>query len=51
MCTICNSTFVEPVCCTQGHIFCRSCAIEYLVKQKKLIAQAKEQADVDLKKK
>jgi len=38
MCIICNSRYVEPTACDQGHLFCRPCVIEYLVKQKKKIA-------------
>lgn len=39
MCCICNGKFIEPVACDQGHMFCRPCVIEYLVKQKKKIAE------------
>jgi len=38
MCTICNNRLIEPTCCEEGHMFCRSCVIEFLVKQKKKIA-------------
>jgi nitric oxide synthase-interacting protein len=37
MCTICNNYLIEPTSCDEGHLFCRSCVIEYLVKQKKRI--------------
>ena len=50
MCTICNNRIIEPVCCDKGHIFCRTCAIEYLVKQKKKIAENNEQIEIDKKK-
>ena len=39
MCNICNNRYIEPTCCDQGHMFCRPCIIEYLVKQKKKIAE------------
>jgi nitric oxide synthase-interacting protein len=38
MCTICNNNLIEPTSCDEGHMFCRSCIIEYLVKQKKSLA-------------
>ena len=37
-CSICHNRLVEPTSCDHGHLFCRSCAIEYLVKQKKKLA-------------
>lgn len=39
MCTVCNNRVLEPVCCDKGHVFCRPCAITYLVRQKKKIAE------------
>lgn len=49
MCTICNHRLIEPTSCDEGHLFCRSCVIEYLVKQKKKIAES--QADIEKNKK
>lgn len=45
MCTICNNLLIEPTACSQGHVFCRSCVVEFLVKQKQKIAQ--NQADIE----
>lgn len=39
MCTICNNRLIEPTACDQGHLFCRSCVVEFLVKQKRRIAE------------
>lgn len=39
MCTLCSNRLVEPTSCDKGHMFCRSCAIEYLVKKKKKQAE------------
>lgn len=47
MCTICNNRIIEPACCDKGHVFCRNCAVEYLVKQKKKIAENNEQCEVE----
>lgn len=35
MCTLCHETIIEPMACDHGHMFCKACVIEYLVKQKK----------------
>lgn len=35
MCTICNQRIIEPMTCDKGHIFCKMCILEYLIKQKK----------------
>lgn len=35
MCTICNQKLMEPMVCDKGHIFCKMCILEFLVKQKK----------------
>ena len=45
MCTICHNLLIEPTACSQGHVFCRSCVVEFLVKQKQKIAQ--NQADIE----
>ena len=45
MCTICNNSLIEPTACDQGHLFCRACAVEYLVKQKQRIAEQQAQVD------
>jgi nitric oxide synthase-interacting protein len=45
MCTICNNRLIEPTACDQGHLFCRSCVVEFLVKQKQRIAE--DQAEVE----
>ena len=45
MCCICNNKFIEPTTCDHGHMFCRPCVIEYLVKQKKKIAENATEVD------
>ncbi len=40
MCTICNNLLIEPTACNEGHVFCRSCVVEFLVKQKKKMADS-----------
>jgi nitric oxide synthase-interacting protein len=48
-CTICNSSLVEPTACTEGHVFCRSCVVEFLVRQKQKIAEGQAETDKILK--
>ena len=45
MCTICNNRLIEPTACDQGHLFCRACVVEYLVKQKKRIAEHQSEVE------
>ena len=33
------------MCCDEGHIFCRACIIEYMVKQKRKIQEQNEQVE------
>ncbi|PWN50980.1 hypothetical protein IE53DRAFT_386689 [Violaceomyces palustris] len=40
-CSICLSGAVDPVCCSEGHLFCRECILTYLVTQKQEIAKQK----------
>ncbi len=35
MCTLCNERLIEPMTCDQGHVFCKACILEFMVKQKK----------------
>ncbi|EJT96582.1 hypothetical protein DACRYDRAFT_120012 [Dacryopinax primogenitus] len=34
-CSLCLSRARDPVCCSQGHLYCRECVLEDLVAQKK----------------
>ena len=34
-CTICLNPAVSPVCCLKGHIFCKECAYQNILRQKK----------------
>ena len=33
-CTICLNPAVSPVCCLKGHIFCKECAYQNILRQK-----------------
>jgi hypothetical protein len=44
-CSLCNSRVQDPVACPEGHLYCRSCVLESLLSQKKLIKQHLEQVD------
>lgn len=50
MCTLCSNRIIEPRCCDKGHIFCRDCVVEYLVRQKKKIAEQNDQYEKEKKK-
>ncbi|KAL1567332.1 E3 ubiquitin-protein ligase csu1 [Salvia divinorum] len=34
-CSLCLKTFIEPLSCNKGHIFCKKCILECLLAQKK----------------
>jgi nitric oxide synthase-interacting protein len=38
-CSLCLKTFIDPMACSKGHIFCKTCIIENLVMQKEEIKQ------------
>ena len=42
-CTLCLQPVVQPLCCNEGHIFCKECIYSNLLTQKKTIK--KELAD------
>ena len=45
-CGICFKKVNQPLCCSQGHIFCKECLVENFIKQKKII---KEQSKIKQK--
>ncbi|KAJ7650580.1 hypothetical protein FB45DRAFT_888171 [Roridomyces roridus] len=44
-CCLCLQTAREPVACKDGHIFCRECAMNDLLSQKKDLKQQKDKAE------
>lgn len=49
-CTICLNPAVSPVCCSKGHIFCKECAYQNILHQKKeLKARQAEQERIESK--
>src|SRR6266540_2140703 len=36
-CCLCLQRARDPVCCTQGHLYCRECVLENILAQKKEI--------------
>lgn len=44
-CTICLNPAVSPVCCTKGHIFCKECAYQNILHQKKELKARKAEQD------
>ncbi|KAL8130449.1 hypothetical protein V2J09_019604 [Rumex salicifolius] len=34
-CSLCLKTVIDPLCCQKGHVFCKECILECLLKQKK----------------
>jgi nitric oxide synthase-interacting protein len=39
-CHLCLTTANEPVCCLEGHIFCKDCIMSNMLEQKKALKQA-----------
>ncbi|CAK5268773.1 unnamed protein product [Mycena citricolor] len=44
-CVLCLQTAREPVCCKEGHLFCKECAMNDLLSQKKDLKRQKEKAE------
>ncbi|KAJ6627917.1 hypothetical protein B0H10DRAFT_1778997 [Mycena sp. CBHHK59/15] len=44
-CSLCLQTAREPVCCKDGHLFCKECAVNDLLTQKKDLKRQKEKAE------
>ncbi|KAJ7158943.1 hypothetical protein C8R46DRAFT_906761 [Mycena filopes] len=44
-CSLCLQTAREPVCCKDGHLFCKECAVNDLLSQKKDLKRQKEKAE------
>ncbi|KAJ7219972.1 hypothetical protein GGX14DRAFT_432629 [Mycena pura] len=44
-CCLCLQTAREPVCCKDGHLFCKECAVNDLLSQKKNLKRQKEKAE------
>lgn len=45
-CHLCLQTAQQPVCCTEGHLYCKVCILSDLVKQKSILAEhAKRRED------
>ncbi|KAF7312195.1 RING-type domain-containing protein [Mycena indigotica] len=44
-CSLCLQTAREPVVCKSGHLFCKECAVNDLLGQKKELKRQKEQAE------
>lgn len=44
-CTICLNPAVTPVCCSKGHIFCKECAYQNILHQKKEIKGRQAEQD------
>ncbi|KAJ7052532.1 hypothetical protein C8F01DRAFT_1090509 [Mycena amicta] len=44
-CLLCLSPAREPVCCNSGHIFCKECAVNDLLTQKKELKRQKDKAE------
>ncbi|KAJ7269776.1 hypothetical protein C8J57DRAFT_1607591 [Mycena rebaudengoi] len=44
-CSLCLQTAREPVCCKDGHLFCKECAVSDLLTQKKDLKRQKEKAE------
>jgi len=38
-CSLCLKTFVEPMCCSKGHVFCKECIYGCLLRQKQDIGE------------
>lgn len=41
-CSLCISQARNPVCCSEGHLFCKECILDSILSQKKVL---KEEAD------
>jgi nitric oxide synthase-interacting protein len=55
-CYVCLQPAIEPLCCPEGHLFCKECILQSLITQKKTIAtqqqafeaqQARQQAEAE----
>ncbi|KAF8207550.1 hypothetical protein K438DRAFT_1815199, partial [Mycena galopus ATCC 62051] len=44
-CSLCLQTAREPVCCKDGHLFCKECAVNDLLSQKQDLKRQKEKAE------
>ncbi|KAF7330399.1 RING-type domain-containing protein [Mycena venus] len=44
-CSLCLQTARDPVCCKDGHLFCKECAVNDLLSQKKDLKRQKEKAE------
>ncbi|KAJ7127189.1 hypothetical protein C8R44DRAFT_874258 [Mycena epipterygia] len=44
-CSLCLQTAREPVCCKDGHLFCKECAVNDLLSQKKDLKRQKDKAE------
>jgi len=42
-CSLCLQTVVDPMCCLQGHLYCKECIYESILSQKKEIKRHKKQ--------
>ncbi|KAJ7178646.1 hypothetical protein C8R43DRAFT_468110 [Mycena crocata] len=44
-CSLCLQTARDPVCCKDGHLFCKECAMNDLLSQKKDLKRQKDKAE------
>ena len=45
MCHLCLHKVENPMCCENGHIFCKDCIVEYIVAEKKRVKKIVEEYD------
>jgi nitric oxide synthase-interacting protein len=41
-CSLCIAQARTPVCCEQGHVYCKECILDSILKQKKVLMEEKE---------